>query len=79
MMPYFMYGSASYILTAKNIATLKLNGAFKGLHALFISAIKKTLQLPSKGSIRPIEELFEFISPIHLIAKNYLRCHVKWK
>ena len=53
-----MYGSASHILTAGSIKNLKINGAYKDLKGIFISAIKRTLQLPPRGAIAPIEELF---------------------
>ena len=49
LLPHFMYSSASFILTAKTKDKLLRNTAYKALEALYISAIKKTLNLPSKG------------------------------
>ena len=49
LLPHFMYGSASFMLTTKTKDKLLRNTAYKALEALYISAIKKTLNLPSKG------------------------------
>ena len=49
LLPHFMYGSASFILTAKTKEKLLRNTAYKALVAVNISAIKKTLNLPPKG------------------------------
>ena len=53
-----MYGSASYMLTAKTKEKLLKNTAYNGLEAIFIAAIKKILNLPLKRVTRPIKELF---------------------
>ena len=58
LLPHFMYGSASFILTAKTKEKLLRNTAYKALVAVYISAIKKTLNLPSKGITQPITDLF---------------------
>ena len=54
LLPHFMYGSALFMLTAKSKEKLLRNTAYKRLEAIFISTIKKTLNLPVKGAIRPI-------------------------
>ena len=54
LLPHFMYGSASFMLTAKSKEKLLINTAYKRLEAIYIAAIKKTLNLPVKGAIRPI-------------------------
>ena len=51
LLPHFMYGSASFMLTAKTKEKLLKNTSYKALVALYISAIKKTLSLPPKGII----------------------------
>ena len=79
LLPHFMYGSASYMLTAKTKDKLLRNTAYKRLEAIFISAIKKTLNLPIKGVTRPIKELFIQILPLHIIGKNYIRNFNRWK
>lgn len=58
MLPHFSYGSASYIITTRSIKSLLTNGAYIKLKAIFIMMLKKTLNLPSKGAVKPLEDLF---------------------
>ena len=58
MLPHFLYGSASFIITTRTIEDLLKNGAYKTFKTIFISMLKKTLNLPRNGNTRPLEDMF---------------------
>ena len=43
MLPHIMYGSLSFILTARTFERMEVNGAFKKLKGIFFAMIKRTL------------------------------------
>ena len=71
-MSHFNYAASTYFLTSQNPMKMIKSESYKILEKLATTCIKTTFQLPSRGSTKPILDLFKEYDPSHIIIKNYL-------
>ena len=72
MMSLLYYGSHQLFVSKKTLANMIQSTDFAQYKAILVKELKETLQLPSKGKVEPMLEMFYKFDPENIVIKNYL-------
>ena len=73
MMSLLYYGSHKLLICKNTINRMEQSVDFYQYKALIVKQLKQALQLPKKGKVEPMMEMFFKFDPKHIIIKNYLQ------
>ena len=67
-MSLIYYGSHQYFVTKENLEKMINSVDYSKFKALIVKQLKLALNLPSKGSIKPMMDIFYKYDPLHIIT-----------
>ena len=73
MMSLLYYGSHQLLICKNTINKMERSVDFNQYKALIIKELKHALQLPKKGKVAPMMEMFFKFDPPIIIVQNYLQ------
>ena len=73
MMSLLYYGSHQLLICKSTINKMERSVDFTQYKALIVKELKLALQLPKKGMVEPMMEMFFKFDPQIIIVQNYLQ------